>query len=67
MSVDLKSNVLLPVHWCTFNLAFHAWNAPAERLVAEAQKRGVKVIVPRPGQLVDMSAVPDVKADVWWE
>ena len=32
--VDVRGGLLVPVHWCTFVLAFHAWAEPADRVVA---------------------------------
>jgi L-ascorbate metabolism protein UlaG (beta-lactamase superfamily) len=61
---DLGGRLLLPVHWGTFNLAFHAWNAPAEEVVAAAASRGVALAVPRPGQRVEPAAPPALEA--WW-
>lgn len=49
---DLRGRVMLPVHWGTFNLAFHAWRDPADRAVAAASKSGVQISFarwPRPG------------------
>jgi L-ascorbate metabolism protein UlaG (beta-lactamase superfamily) len=62
---DLGGRVMLPVHWATFNLAFHAWREPADRAVAAAKKAGVTLVVPRPGEFVDPEAShpPPV---VWW-
>ena len=37
---DLGGGLLVPVHWATFNLAFHDWNEPAARAVAAAGRRG---------------------------
>ena len=34
------AKVLIPIHWSTFVLAYHAWSEPAETLVTEAAKRG---------------------------
>jgi L-ascorbate metabolism protein UlaG (beta-lactamase superfamily) len=62
--VDLGGKFLLPVHWGTFNVAFHAWNAPAEDVVAAASARGVAIAVPRPGQWVEPTAPPTL--DPWW-
>jgi L-ascorbate metabolism protein UlaG (beta-lactamase superfamily) len=62
--VDLGGRLLLPVHWGTFNLAFHAWNAPAEEAVAAAIARGVNIAVPRPGERVEPSAPP--RLETWW-
>jgi L-ascorbate metabolism protein UlaG (beta-lactamase superfamily) len=58
---DLGGRLLLPVHWGTFNLAFHAWNAPAEEAVAAAAARGVAISIPRPGQWVEPSAPPPLE------
>jgi hypothetical protein len=54
----------LPVHWGTFNLGLHAWNQPAEAVAAEASARGVQLVVPRPGEPVDIAAPQPVTA--WW-
>ncbi len=62
--VDLGGGLLLPVHWGTFNLAFHAWNDPAERVVAAAEKAGIKVVVPRPGEFVETDHPQPI--DPWW-
>ncbi|MEP6621437.1 MAG: MBL fold metallo-hydrolase [bacterium] len=57
--------VLLPIHWGTFNLAFHAWNEPAERVVAAAeQSEATRLVMPRPGQSVEPSAPSAVEH--WW-
>jgi len=62
---DVRASVMLPVHWCTFNLAFHAWRDPVERAVAAASKHGVRIVVPRPGELVEPSA-PRNAEPAWW-
>ena len=49
---------MVPVHWGTFNLAFHPWSEPIERVLVEAERRGATVVVPRPGERVDVSALP---------
>ena len=61
---DLGGQVLLPVHWATFNLAFHRWAEPAQRLLAAAERSGVTVTVPRPGQRVDVLDLPELTD--WW-
>ena len=60
----VRGGLLVPVHWCTFNLALHTWSEPVERLAAEAAARGVDFAIPRPGQLVDVAGVPAL--DPWW-
>ncbi|MFD4291590.1 MBL fold metallo-hydrolase [Rhodococcus sp. NPDC058505] len=48
------AGVLVPVHWATFNLAFHPWAEPITRLLAAADPAGVTVRVPMPGQRIDV-------------
>jgi L-ascorbate metabolism protein UlaG (beta-lactamase superfamily) len=48
--LDLGGKTLLPVHWATFNLSYHAWEEPIVRTLAAAQRSGVHVITPKPGQ-----------------
>ena len=60
----LRGERLIPIHWGTFNLAFHGWREPAERLVAAARAAGVDVACPRLGQPFDASAPTEL--DAWW-
>jgi L-ascorbate metabolism protein UlaG (beta-lactamase superfamily) len=64
--VDVGGRLLLPIHWGTFNLAFHDWNEPAARAVAAAAERGVSIVVPLPGQSVEPSCVADLPRGEWW-
>jgi L-ascorbate metabolism protein UlaG (beta-lactamase superfamily) len=64
---QLGGGLLVPIHWATFNLAFHAWDEPADRFVAAAQKSaapGARFYVPRPGEMVDVTAPP--AQATWW-
>ena len=61
---DLGGGVLVPIHWATFNLAFHRWAEPVQRLLAAAAERDVRVVVPRPGERVDVLAPPPLRD--WW-
>ena len=63
--VDLGAKVLLPVHWGTFNLAFHAWNDPARRVVKAARDAGVSLVMPHPGELVDPAHPRPIEP--WWD
>jgi L-ascorbate metabolism protein UlaG (beta-lactamase superfamily) len=49
--IDLGGGTLLPVHWATFNLAYHAWDEPIVRTLAAAGARGANVITPRIGEV----------------
>lgn len=54
----------LPLHWGTFNLAFHAWRQPVQRL-HEATASEVPLLLPAPGQRVDVAA--GSLNSRWWE
>ncbi len=47
---DLGAGTLLPVHWATFNLAYHDWAEPVVRTLAAAKAKGAQVVVPRVGE-----------------
>ncbi|HLA63928.1 MAG TPA: MBL fold metallo-hydrolase [Rhodothermales bacterium] len=59
-----RGGLLVPVHWGTFNLAFHGWTEPIERLLVAAERAGVTVAVPRPGGSVEPDAPPALER--WW-
>jgi L-ascorbate metabolism protein UlaG (beta-lactamase superfamily) len=63
--VDLNAELLVPVHWATFNLAIHAWTEPVDRVWREAKARGIVLAVPRPGERIDVDDPPAV--DGWWQ
>jgi L-ascorbate metabolism protein UlaG (beta-lactamase superfamily) len=52
--LDLGGTTLLPVHWATFNLSYHAWDEPIVRTVAAAKQHGVHVVTPRIGEVVEV-------------
>jgi len=62
--LDLGGRLLLPIHWCTFNLAPHPWEEPAERTVAAAQALDAKLAVPHPGEPFEPAEPPGLK--LWW-
>jgi len=62
--VDLGGKLMLPVHWGTFNLAFHAWNAPADEALAAAEALHVAIAIPQPGEWFEPSAPPAPTR--WW-
>ncbi|ALD20196.1 MBL fold metallo-hydrolase [Hymenobacter sp. DG25A] len=59
----LGGGALLPLHWATFNLAFHSWHEPADRLVAAAGPE-VPLLLPAPGQRVTVAEGP--LSGYWW-
>lgn len=62
---DLKTKYLLPIHWGTFNLAFHTWTEPVERLLAEAEKKKISLILPAPGETITVDK--GAYNSNWWK
>ncbi len=60
----LGGGAFLPVHWGTFSLAMHAWDEPAETLVALGEKRGAQLVMPRLGEAVEPARIDSVTP--WW-
>jgi L-ascorbate metabolism protein UlaG (beta-lactamase superfamily) len=63
--LDLRGDLLIPVHWATFNLALHSWAEPVDRLWREAKARDVRLAIPRPGERIAVDDPPPV--DGWWQ
>jgi len=62
---DVRARRMFPVHWSTFNLAYHDWDEPVRRAVAEARRTGVALVTPRVGEWVD--ADQEFASTPWWE
>jgi len=60
----LGGGAFLPVHWGTFSLAMHAWDEPAETLLALAPQHGAQLVMPRLGEPVEPAHVEAVVP--WW-
>jgi L-ascorbate metabolism protein UlaG (beta-lactamase superfamily) len=60
----LGGEVMLPVHWGTFELALHGWTEPIERVLASASVHGVRVATPQPGERVEPAA--QLPTAQWW-
>ena len=62
---DLRGRSMVPVHWATFNLAFHAWDEPIRRTLKAAAEHRVEVLTPRIGEMLD--ADRPFASTAWWE
>lgn len=61
----LGNATLLPVHWGTFSLAMHAWDEPAETLVALVAQQALPLLMPRAGEPVEPRRATD-EVTPWW-
>ena len=62
--LDLRGQLLVPLHWATFDMAFHPWYEPIERLVSFTENEPITLITPEVGQTIEMSG--KIETDHWW-
>ncbi|KRP61658.1 MBL fold metallo-hydrolase [Pseudomonas trivialis] len=62
--IDLKGRWLLPIHNGTFDLAFHAWHEPFDRIMALAWEHNVSITTPAMGQPFSLNQ-PE-RGHAWW-
>ena len=61
----VKGQLMIPIHWGTFNLSYHSWTEPAERLIVAAEQDGTQIAIPRPGQSIDPMSPSEIER--WWQ
>ena len=62
--LELGGDTMLPIHWATFDLAFHGWADPVEGAVAEAASAGVDLALPAPGARFEPGR--ELPVEPWW-
>lgn len=62
--IDLKGDVMVPVHNSTFDLSFHPWYEPLDRVYKEAQKLKVSLSTPITGEVFNSET--ELPQDRWW-
>jgi L-ascorbate metabolism protein UlaG (beta-lactamase superfamily) len=60
------SGLLMPIHWGLFNLAFHGWRQPIERITELANDAGIKLWCPTPGVPTEVVAGEEFRS-CWWQ
>lgn len=66
--LDVKGQVMVPVHNGTFDLAFHSWYDPLERVSVAARQAESGLLTPLFGQVVSFSQLASTVAQnsYWW-
>jgi L-ascorbate metabolism protein UlaG (beta-lactamase superfamily) len=63
--LDVKADLLIPIHWGKFNLALHTWRDPIQRLLKRSAELGTKIATPRIGEVTVLGA--PIPTGHWWE
>jgi len=61
----VNANLMMPIHWGTFNLSLHTWTEPIETLLTLAQQKNIKLLIPQPGETYTYNGKAYVNK--WWE
>jgi L-ascorbate metabolism protein UlaG (beta-lactamase superfamily) len=64
--LDLRGEVMVPVHWAGFKLSLHDWNDPPRRVTKAASKAGVRLAIPQLGEVLNWQA-QTLPSEPWWE
>lgn len=62
--IDLQGRWLMPIHNGTFDLAFHAWHEPFDRILALAQNQRITITTPQMGEAFNLLEPHAGRA--WW-
>lgn len=62
---DLKAKLLYLVHNSTFDLAFHGWREPLDRVADLAQQQGLPLATPEIGEVLTLGRTRENK--LWWK
>jgi len=62
--LDIGGQLLVPLHWATFDLALHPWYEPIERLVTFSEQESITLITPEVGKKINLRSKPNT--DHWW-
>ncbi|PHA04335.1 MBL fold metallo-hydrolase [Bacillus wiedmannii] len=63
--IDVKGDLLLPIHWGAFTLALHEWSDPIERVTKEAKRLGINITTPQIGESITLKST-DYPSSAWW-
>lgn len=63
-AIDLKTRMMMPVHWAKFALALHAWDEPIIRVTKEATRLNVPIVHPMIGEELNLDSLSTTAE--WW-
>jgi L-ascorbate metabolism protein UlaG (beta-lactamase superfamily) len=63
--LDVRGQLMMPIHWGKFDLSLHDWTESVNRLRKKADDENIQLVTPEVGQLV---LIPDeVRFEDWWK
>lgn len=65
-AIDVRAEHIIPVHAAKFALALHPWNEPLQKITSLGKEKGLHILTPMIGEVVDLNN-SDQEFSVWWE
>lgn len=65
-AIDLRTTLMMPIHWGAFTLAMHPWTDPINRVTATANEKKVPITTPKIGEPVLLQQ-PLFPHSEWWK
>lgn len=62
--IDLKGEVMFPIHNGSFDLALHSWKDPFTKIEKEASKKDVLITYPKMGEIISLLEYKETSK--WW-
>lgn len=63
--IDLKGKKMMPIHWGKFDLSYHPWREPVEKLLEYAKKEKQTIITPQLFETFSLENKTNFKK--WWK
>lgn len=64
--IDLNTERIIPVHAAKFALALHPWNEPLQKITVLGKEKGLNILTPMIGEVVDLNQ-HEQQFTAWWE
>ncbi|WPP49865.1 MBL fold metallo-hydrolase [Catalinimonas niigatensis] len=65
-ALDVRADLIMPIHWGAFTLAMHSWTDPIERVTKQAQAMSVNIATPKIGEPIILNQT-NFPNSSWWE
>lgn len=65
-AIDVKAELIVPIHWGSFVLATHSWTDPVERITKAAQEMNVPIATPKIGESIQLIDSLNITTSQWW-
>jgi L-ascorbate metabolism protein UlaG (beta-lactamase superfamily) len=64
--IEVRADLIMPIHWGAFTLALHSWTDPVERLLEKAKELNIPVATPVVGEPIFVGDT-SYPISAWWE